>query len=104
MDCKLEVAVHAHWSNTPPVYRLYVDDDMLTERTFGWQSFQFYILENILCSLDEGVHKLKLVNLDETSRFDLENFTVNNKIISKKSYGHSNNELTWQFTVDNKNI
>jgi hypothetical protein len=74
MHTKLEVDVYSHWSDDPPIYRIYVDNEMLVERTFGWPSYQNYITEHMYCDLDTGVHTLCLENLDSTSRFELESF------------------------------
>jgi|688.fasta_scaffold1131103_2 hypothetical protein len=101
MEHKLQVAVHAHWNDTAPVYRIYVDDDLLTERTFGYQSYQFYILEHILCNLDDGTHYLKLVNLSHNSRFELKNFHVDDQPIAANNLSMTPNELLWNFTIDN---
>jgi len=101
MEHKLEVAVHAHWNDTAPVYRIYVDDDLLTERTFGYQSYQFYILEHILCNLEDGLHYLKLVNLSDQSRFELKDFRVDGQPILANNLSITPNELLWNFSIDN---
>ena len=49
MHTKLEVDVYSHWSDDPPIYRIYVDNEMLVERTFGWPSYQNYITEHMYC-------------------------------------------------------
>lgn len=101
MEHKLQVAVHAHWNDTAPVYRIYVDDDLLTERTFGYPSYQFYILEHIVCDLDDGVHYLRLVNLNNNSRFELQDFQVDDRPIVTNNLTITHNELLWNFTIDN---
>jgi hypothetical protein len=83
MEQKLEVDVHAHWSSDPPVYRIYVNNEMLVERTFGWPSYQMYLTEHIACDLDTGVHTLTLENLNSNGRFELENFKVNQQPVNK---------------------
>ena len=83
MHTKLEVDVYSHWSDNPPIYRIYVDNEMLTERTFGWPSYQNYITEHMYCDLDTGVHTLCLENLDNNSRFELQYFTVNKQPVNK---------------------
>ena len=35
---QFEYEVHCDWTGTPPVYRLYVNDEMFTERTFIWSN------------------------------------------------------------------
>jgi len=101
VECKIQVQVHAHWSDNAPGYRIYVDNDLLTERTFGWISYQYYILENIICELNDGSHTLKLQNLDKKhSRFELTGLTVNGKSIDSHLYATTESELLWNFTID----
>lgn len=101
MHYKLEVDVHAHWNDIPPIYRLYIDNELFTERTFGWTSYQFFLKEHLHCDLDTGVHKLKLENLDKTARFELENFTVNDTQVSKSYLRVVDNNIEWNFVIDN---
>ena len=105
MEHKLEVDVHAHWSDEPPVYRLFVNDEMFTERTFGWASYQWYITEHICCDLDTGVHTLRLENLGTESRFELDNFRINDTVVNKNLMKSNGASTEWRFIVDlvNKN-
>jgi len=100
MEHKLEVDVHAHWSDNPPVYRLYVNDEMFTERTFGWPSYQIYIKEHIHCDLETGVHTLRLENLDLSSRFELDNFRINGCVVNKNLRRSNGVSAEWRFIVD----
>lgn len=100
MEHKLEVDVHAHWNDTAPVYRLYVNDEMFVERTFGWTSYQFYLTEHICCDLYTGVHTLRLENLDAQGSFELDNFRVNNMLVNKNLMKSNGNKIEWQFIVD----
>ena len=100
MHTKLEVDVRAHWSDEPPIYRIYVDNEMLVERTFGWPSYQNYITEHMYCSLDTGVHTLSLENLDSTSRFELDHFTVDKNPVNKTLLKTNGSKVEWRFIVD----
>lgn len=66
------VEVHCHWSEKPPTYRIYVDNDLITERTFIWPSYKAFVRENIICNLSKGLHKLRIENIGDhgTVRFD----------------------------------
>ena len=102
MHTKLEVDVYSHWSENPPIYRIYIDNEMLVERTFGWPSYQNYITEHMYCDLDTGVHTLSLENLDTNSRFELEHFTVDKIPVNKnllKNNG-TRSQVEWRFVVD----
>lgn len=101
MHTKLEIDVHSHWSESPPIYRIYVDNEMLVERTFGWPSYQNYIREHMYCDLDTGVHTLSLENLDSDSRFELDYFTVNQLSVNKNLLKTNGSRIEWRFIVDN---
>jgi hypothetical protein len=58
-ECTITVDVHAHWSEKPPVYRVFVDDNLLTERDFIWSGGTF-IRENIIVNLEAGSHTVKI--------------------------------------------
>lgn len=101
MHAKLEVDVYSHWSDNPPIYRIYIDNEMLVERTFGWPSYQNYITEHMYCDLDTGVHTLFLENLDSNSRFELEYFTVDKQPVNKNLLKTNGARIEWRFIVDN---
>jgi hypothetical protein len=100
MHTKLEIDVYSHWSDNPPVYRIYVDDEMLIERTFGWPSYQNYIREHLYCELATGVHTLRLENLDTNSRFELDHFTVDQNPVNKNLLKSNGVRTEWRFIVD----
>jgi hypothetical protein len=97
----LEVSVHAHWNNKPPVYRLYVDNELLTERTFTHTPYQFFLVEHLCCNLESGVHFLTLENLDVDARFELEKLLIDNVEINKQLLKVNDNRLEWMFPIDN---
>ena len=101
MHAKLEVDVYSHWSDDPPIYRIYVNGEMLIERTFGWPSYQNYITEHMYCDLDTGVHTLCLENLDNRSRFELEHFKVDQQSVNKNLLKTNGARIEWRFVVDN---
>lgn len=101
MHAKLEVDVYSHWSDDPPIYRIYVDGEMLVERTFGWPSYQNYITEHMYCDLDTGVHTLWLENLDSRSRFELEYFKVDQLPVNKNLLKTNGAKIEWRFIIDN---
>jgi hypothetical protein len=100
-DAKLEVDIHAHWNDEPPVYRIFVDEELFTERTFGWQSFRTFIREHIYCNLDNGLHSVKLEHLGRDCRFDLVNLKLNNHLIDAKFLDIQPDKIVWNFIVSN---
>ncbi len=100
MHTKLEVDVYGHWSDNPPIYRIYVNNEMFAERTFGWPSYQNYITEHMYCDLDSGVHTLCLENLDTNSRFEINSFTVDKVSVNKNLLRINGSRIEWRFVVD----
>jgi len=59
-------------------YRVYVDDDLLTERTYIWNNDEFYIQEIVAVGLDPGQHEFKLIPaFPYYNVFSFKNFTIN---------------------------
>jgi hypothetical protein len=75
---QITVDVKCSWSDRPPVYRLYVDNELMTERTFAWPGYQVFIKENLICDLEAGKHFIKLENCSSTGFFELENLCIEN--------------------------
>ena len=73
---KITVDVYAHWGEVKPVYRVYVDSDLLTERDFIWPSHEIFVRENILVNLKPGAHTLKVEQINNGGSIQLKNITV----------------------------
>lgn len=73
----ITVDVHASWGEHPPRYRVYVDNDLLTERDFIWPGSQFYIKENIEVELTGGVHTVRVEQVGTGGKIDIRNITLN---------------------------
>lgn len=63
-------------------YRLYIDDDLYTERTFRWDSKITYIEENSFSDLEPGGHSIRLVSCQVNNGFELRNITVDGESVS----------------------
>jgi hypothetical protein len=73
---KLNVDLHCDWKKTPPPYRLYVNDELFTERTYIWGGTQ-YLQEIISLSAPPGRYSLRIDNLgDSDCKFKLRNLSV----------------------------
>lgn len=60
----------------PKIYRIYIDDDLITERTFIWDT-QTHISENIFVSLDQGEHSIKVQSIELDADMEkTENFRI----------------------------
>lgn len=74
----IDVDVWCKWDTTPPAYRVYVDDQLLTERTFIWETSRHYIREHIEVYLDNGWHELRIEKCSNTNaQFITNNIAVN---------------------------
>jgi len=60
-----------------PVYRVYVDDELLTERTWVWPAHEIYIKEHIEVDIDPGKHIVKIHNCSPDNSLKFKNVTVN---------------------------
>ena len=72
----IKVNVCCHKAESP-VYRIYVDDDLLTERTIAWPGYKTFIRENLICILEPGIHTLTIENCSKQGFFELSDFSLN---------------------------
>ena len=69
------------WSNSPPVYRIYINDELLTERDYFFDNKEVYLEEHAPLLTSAGAHYLKIVNLTpKDGDFVIKNFKINGKI------------------------
>jgi hypothetical protein len=73
---ELKFNVHCYYSGTNPRYRVYVDTDLITERTFVWREDQ-YIEETVIIEAPAGTHRLRVENVDPAlGTFSVENIKL----------------------------
>ena len=87
MEDKLTVNVHCADSALTPIYRLYVNSDLIAERTFIWDHTKTYITENLLLNLPAGKHKV-WISADRQELFQLRDATLNQIPIALDSIGN----------------
>jgi hypothetical protein len=63
--------------DTSPVYRVYVDNDLLTERTWIWPEYEIFIKENIEVNLEPGNHTVTIENCGASKCISARAITVN---------------------------
>jgi hypothetical protein len=63
-QAELSIDVHCLYAGQGPRYRVYVDQDLLTERTFIWPSGKQYIQEHLVVHLQPGQHTVRIENVD----------------------------------------
>jgi hypothetical protein len=75
-----------------PSYRVWLDRELMTERTWIWPVYDFFIQEQIIVNLEPGPHILRVENISGISKFTAKNLTVN----GAPAYGEGDN---LQFTI-----
>jgi hypothetical protein len=78
MIVKLAVDVYCDAGTTQPVYRVYVNEDMYTERTWIWPSYEIFIREHLVADLPPGRHQVRIEKISGDGNFRVERFTINN--------------------------
>ena len=82
-DLRIEVDVLCDWQTDPQAYRLYVDDDLYTERTYIWRNPHNWVREILVAELNPGEHSIRIESVKTNfNGFHLANFAVNNEFQS----------------------
>jgi len=72
---KVTVDVYASGGDNPR-YRVYVNNDLLTERDFTWPAHEIYIKENIEVNLPAGQHTVRVEQVGTNGKIHAKNVTV----------------------------
>lgn len=72
----ITVDIYASWGDLHPRYRVYVDNDLLTERDFIWPSHETYIKEHIEVNLNAGPHSLRIEQVGTHGKIQAKNVVV----------------------------
>lgn len=91
-NVELRLEIHSKNTELPAIYRLYTNDDLITERTWIWDT-NVYIDECFHINVLPGQHKITL-HPHKTSN----TFTIDNPRINGKQAGNING-LTLHFMV-----
>jgi len=93
-ESNIEIRLEIHSKNTelPAVYRIYADNDLITERTWIWNT-NICIDECFHLSVFPGQHKITICPHNTANIFKIENPRINGK------YAGAINGLTLQFMV-----
>lgn len=79
-ECELTVEVSCANSDNTPSYRILVDNDLITERTWIWDHKSTFIKEHIFVNLEPGRHVVKIISAvddPKTQVFRINNIAVN---------------------------
>ena len=84
----VSVDIFCYWTGDPQAYRIYVDDDLLTERTYHWDNSEYFITEFIVLDVEPGQHKFKIEPVTPGfDGFSYRNFHIDG-ILSPTDAGH----------------
>jgi hypothetical protein len=76
-EVAVTVDIYCNWEAVPEAYRVYVDDVLLTERTYHWRNTEQFVQENMLLNLEPGAHQFRLEPVNPEFRgFYTKNLTV----------------------------
>ena len=65
-------------------YRLYIDNNLMTERTFVWDPHRIYIEECSIILADTGTtHTISVQSANQTDCFSIKNVTINGVNVDK---------------------
>jgi hypothetical protein len=78
---EITAEIRCMYSYNNPSYRLYVDGDLITERSWAWDHEHTLIEEKLYVNIEPGPHEIKVVSHDNprSSRFRLGTVCVNGK-------------------------
>jgi hypothetical protein len=79
---RLTADVYCHRSEGGPSYRIYVDDEMLTERSWIWPAYETFVRELVEVDVAPGAHRLKIVECNCHPVFELRDITANGEPIA----------------------
>ena len=98
---RITVQVHAlqpRWiDHEKPKYRIYVNDDLITERTWIWDQ-QTYVEETLWAELASGISHTVRLELIKSGPFDLAQFGLQNLSINEvphPDHGGNRSELSF---------
>lgn len=79
----ITVDIYCQWEADPKAYRIYIDDELLTERTYHWRNTDQFVQENIVIAVPAGQHEFRLESVDPQFKgFRWQNFTIDNQPVS----------------------
>jgi hypothetical protein len=82
MITPISIDVYCNDSDGSPAYRVYVDDDLLTERTWSWPSFEIFVKEQLVVDIDPGFHKVRIENIGRNQSIYFNGVVLNGQTIA----------------------
>ena len=77
---QVQCDVYCKWDGSDTRYRLYVNDELFTERSWIWNGKDYYLEEMITIEAPPGLYKIKYELLEPTdSKLKIKNMRVTTK-------------------------
>lgn len=73
----LTIDVYCDRGEGDPSYRVYVDDELLTERSWTWPGYEVLVREHVAVDVEPGAHRLWITECNCDPVFHAKNMTVN---------------------------
>ena len=80
----ITVDVYGRHGDQAPRYRVYVDNNLLTERDFIWPGHEVFIRENIIVNLKAGAHNLTVEHINSAGNIQTKNVIVDGALSSSE--------------------
>jgi hypothetical protein len=82
IEAEISVEVYCDWHLEQPAYRVYVGDDLLTERTYRWVNPEQFICERMIVYVEQGRYDLRVMAVDPANqdKFSIRNVHVNHQL------------------------
>lgn len=84
-EIHLSVDILCDWLGYEPAYRVYVDGDLLTERTYCWDNQHQFVREHLILNIGPGSHTLiidPVKSLASQAHFKTANLTINDNPVA----------------------
>lgn len=76
----IEFDIYCDWQESTPIYRIYVDDDLLTERTYIWNNEREFVRERVVVCVDTGSHRCRIEKVGTTdATFSVKNINIDDE-------------------------
>jgi hypothetical protein len=71
---KILMDIHCEWSGEPPAYRVYVNDELFSERTYIWKDS--FLTEILQVQAPSGLYCITVESVTDATEFTISNRQV----------------------------
>jgi len=77
-----EITADIYSDSGAGAYRVYVDDDLITERTWCWPSHEVFVREHVVVELAPGEHQLRIETCCGSGEFEVRSLTIDGVVMA----------------------